>query len=553
MEFNLAQVHETVERAVPDRECIVFRDRRLSYREVGDRTRRLANGLIARGMGSVTPRAELDGHQSGQDHVAIYLHNGNEYLESMLAAYKARAVPFNVNYRYVAEELEYLLDDADTRAIVFHSCFAPTLAAVRRRLPKLTTFIQVPDDSGVDLLEGAEWYEDVLASESDVLPREVIESWSPDDLYMLYTGGTTGMPKGVLWRQADIFVASLGGRNLETREEWTSLEELTAYAQNSGARVAPIPPFMHGAAHWLAFNSFTNANTLVIPPISDHFDASEVVELIDREHVEVILIVGDAFGRPIVEELEQNHRHLDSLLIVISGGATLSPGVKERLVRAVPTMMVLDGLGASETGTQASQLTSMGQVASSGIFVPTAGAVVLSGDLASVVEPGHEEIGWVGQTGRIPLGYLNDPAKTAATFPTIGGQRYAVPGDRGRLLGDGRLEVYGRESVTINTGGEKVFAEEVEQAIIAHPSVRDCVVAGRASQRWGEEVIAITEIVAGHDVSDDEILDCAAERIARFKLPKQIVRVETVHRAPSGKADYRWARTAAADARVGEP
>ncbi|MGB3413045.1 MAG: acyl-CoA synthetase [Microthrixaceae bacterium] len=553
MEFNLAQVHETVERAVPDRECIIFRDRRLTYGQVGDRTRRLANGLLARGLGAVTPRTELDHHESGQDHVAIYLHNGNEYLESMLASYKARVVPFNVNYRYVAEELEYLLDDAEARAIVFHSCFAPTLAAVRSRLPKLTTFIQVPDQSGIDLLDGAEWYEDVLANESDELPVQLVESWSPDDLYMLYTGGTTGMPKGVLWRQADIFVASLGGRKLENREEWASLDELAAYAKNSGAKVAPIPPFMHGAAHWLAFNSFTNANTLVIPPITDHFDASEVVEVIDSEHVEVILIVGDAFGRPIAEELEQHPRHLDSLLIIVSGGATLSPGVKDRLVRAVPTMMVLDGLGASETGTQASQLTSKGQVASSGIFVPTAGAVVLSDDLASVLDPGHDEIGWVGQTGRIPLGYLNDRDKTADTFPIVGGQRYAVPGDRGRLLEDGRLKVYGREAVTINTGGEKVFAEEVEQAIISHPSVRDCVVAGRASQRWGEEVIAITEIVSGHDVSDDEILDCAAQRIARFKLPKEIVRVETVLRSPSGKADYRWARAAAADAQVGEP
>ncbi|HTO01478.1 MAG TPA: acyl-CoA synthetase [Microthrixaceae bacterium] len=550
MEFNLAQIHETVERVVPNRECIVFRDRRFTYAAVGDRTRRLANALIARGLGSVQPRSGLAGHQSGQDHLAIYLHNSNEYLESMLGAYKARLVPFNVNYRYVADELEYLLRDADSRAIIFHSTFAPTLAEVRDRLPRLTTLFQVPDDSGNDLLEGAEWYDEVLAESSEVLDEQLIESWSPDDLYMLYTGGTTGMPKGVLWRQADIFVASLGGRKLENREEWASLDEVAAYAIHGGAKVAPIPPFMHGAAHWLAFSAFTNANTLVVADITDHFDSAEVIDLIDREAVEVLLIVGDAFGRPMVEELERNPRHLDSLLIVVSGGAILSPGVKQRLVEAVPTMMILDGLGASETGTQASQLTSMGQTASSGVFVPTAGAAVLSDDLTTVLEPGHEEIGWVGQFGRIPLGYLNDPAKTAATFPNIDSERYAVPGDRGRLLDDGRLEVYGRESATINTGGEKVFAEEVEQAIIAHPEVLDCVVTGRKSDRWGEEVVAIAEVLAGSAVTNEEILELASQHIARFKLPKEVVRVDKVHRSPSGKADYRWAKSIASSDRV---
>lgn len=547
MEFNLARVHEAVERAVPDRECIVYRDNRLTFSQVGERTRRLANALINRGLGSVTDRAGLPGHQSGHDHLAVYLHNSNEYLESMLGAYKARVVPFNVNYRYVAEELEYLLADAGTRAIVYHSTFAPTLAEVRDRLPGLTTLFQVRDGSGNDLLDGAEWYEDVLAAESDVLEQALVDSWSPDDLYMLYTGGTTGMPKGVLWRQGDIFVASLGGRRLEDGEEWASYEELAAHAAGGGSKVCPVPPFMHGAAHWLAFSAFTNANTLVIPSTTDHFDPAELVDLIDEEEIEVVLIVGDAFGRPMVEELERNPRHLDSLLIIVSGGATLSAGLKERLVKAVPTMMVLDGLGASETGTQASQLTSMGQSASSGVFTPTAGTVILSDDLTALLEPGHDEIGWVGQTGRIPLGYLNDPDKTAATFPTIGDARYAVPGDRGRLLQDGRIEVYGRESSTINTGGEKVFAEEVEQAIIAHPLVRDCVVTGLESQRWGEKVVAITELVEGTNVSDDEILETAARYIARFKLPKEIVRVETVHRSPSGKADYRWARATAAE------
>ncbi|MHB1137622.1 MAG: AMP-binding protein, partial [Microthrixaceae bacterium] len=230
MEFNLAQVHEAVEAAVADRECIVFRDRRLSYAQVGDRSRRLANVLRDRGLGSVVPRAALAPHESGQDHLAIYLHNGNEYLESMLGAYKARVVPFNVNYRYVAEELEYLLRDAGARAIVFHSAFAPVLDDVRGRLPQLGVLLQVDDGSDHPLLDGAEWYEDAVAGAAPTLAPELIASWSPDDLYMLYTGGTTGMPKGVLWRQADIFVGALGGRRLDNREEWTSIEEIASHA-----------------------------------------------------------------------------------------------------------------------------------------------------------------------------------------------------------------------------------------------------------------------------------------------------------------------------------
>ncbi|MFI5043238.1 MAG: AMP-binding protein, partial [Acidimicrobiales bacterium] len=222
MEFNLAQVHEAVEATVPDRDCVIFRDLRLTYRQFGDRSRQLANALRSRGLGGVTPRDELGGHESGQDHLAIYLHNGNEYLEAMLGSYKARVAPLNVNYRYVAEELLYLLTDSGARAVVYHSAFAPVLDEVRDQLPRLTVLLQVADDSGNGLLDGAEWYEDALAGEPTDLPSGLAESWSPDDLYILYTGGTTGMPKGVLWRQADIFVGAMGGRKLDN-EEFTSI------------------------------------------------------------------------------------------------------------------------------------------------------------------------------------------------------------------------------------------------------------------------------------------------------------------------------------------
>ncbi len=550
-EFNLAAVHEAVERAVPDRDCIVTRrsdgtaDRR-TYRQVGDRTRQLANALMARGLGEVTPRSELASHESGQDHVALYLHNCPEYVEGMLGAYKARTVPFNVNYRYVAEELEYLLRDSAARAIVYHSAFAPTLAEVRDRLDALDVLFQVPDDSGNELLPGAVWLEDALAEQPSELHPDVVASWSPDDLYILYTGGTTGMPKGVMWRQADIFVAAMGGRRQGDQQEWASYEQIAETAPSGGSKLLPGPPFMHGAAHWVAFNFFTNGNTIVLPSVTDHLDVDDLLETVAAEGVNAVLIVGDAFGRPLVDGIEaaveKGEPDLSSVLAIASGGAALSPGVKSRMLAALPSIIVMDGLGASETGQQGTQLTAAGQEASTGDFTPGPGMCILSDDLSRVLEAGHEEMGWLGQSGRVPLGYLGDEAKTARTFPVIDGVRYAVPGDRARLTADGRLELFGRDSVTINSGGEKIFAEEVEQAILHHPAVRDCVVAGRPSDRWGNEVVAVVALADGADVTDEELLTEAGRHIARYKLPKAIVRREVLQRSPSGKADYRWAR-----------
>jgi fatty-acyl-CoA synthase len=544
MEYNLARVHEAVEAAFPQRPCIIFHDRHMSYRVVGDRSRQVANALVARGCSAPTPRDALAGHESGQDHLALYLHNGNEYLEAMLGAYKARVAPFNVNYRYVAEELRYLLDDAGARAIVYHSTFAPVLDQVRADLPDLTILWQVADDSGQPLLDGAEWYEDALSAASTELAGELRDSWSPEDLYILYTGGTTGMPKGVLWRQADIFVAALGGRQ-GGGEEWESIDQLLEVAQGGGARLMPAPPFMHGAAHWMAFNAFSGGNTIVIPNVVDRFDPVDVLGVVADQAVNVLLIVGDAFGRPLVEELEATSHDTSSLLAVVSGGAALSAGVKTRLLAAVPAAMVLDGLGASETGAQAYQATAAGQTAETGTFSPGPGMCILSEDMSRLLEAGDDEIGWLGQQGRVPLGYLGDGAKTAATFPVIGGVRYAVPGDRARVRADGTLELFGRDSVTINTGGEKVFAEEVEAALTAHPDVNDVIVCGRPSARWGSEVVAIVELAVGAAATDEELLEEAERHVARYKLPKAIIRRERLERSPSGKADYRWARAQA--------
>ncbi|MEM8904583.1 MAG: acyl-CoA synthetase [Actinomycetota bacterium] len=544
VELNLAALHEAIAERVPDRECLVFRDRRLTWADVTDRTRRLANALRDRGLGQVAPRSSLDGHQSGQDHLACYLHNGNEYLEAMLGSYKARVAPYNVNYRYVAEELEYLLRDAGTRAIVFHSRMAATLDEVRHRVDGLDVLLQVDDGSGLGLLDGAEWYEDVLAASSSGRPDV---DWSPDDLYILYTGGTTGMPKGVLWRQADVAVSAFSIKDSSNGREWASLDDLVDDAADDSTmmRFLPSPPFMHGAGHWNAFSAWGRGAQVVIQGVTDRLDADDVLRTIERERVDFLLIVGDAYGQPLLDALDRGSYDLSSLRILLSGGAALSAPRKARFLEHLPDLTLIDGVGSSEAGGQMRQITVSGQRASTGTFVPEPESAVLSEELGRVLAPGHEGTGWLAKGGRIPLGYLGDAEKTAATFPAVDGVRYSVPGDRARHRADGIIELHGRDSVTINTGGEKVFAEEVEAALSHHPDVYDVVVAGRPSERWGQEVVAIVRLRDGSDVDETELLAVAAEHVARYKLPKCVIVRDEIVRSPAGKADYRWARAVA--------
>jgi acyl-CoA synthetase (AMP-forming)/AMP-acid ligase II len=545
MELNLGDLYEALAAAIPDRPAIVFRDRRWSFAQLNERTNRLANHLRDRGLTVTRERDALEPWEAGQPRLAIYLHNGNEYIESMLGSYKARVAPFNVNYRYVEEELVYLLNDAAAEAVVFHSAFAPRLDAVRARIPSLRVLVQVADDSSHDLLPGAEWYEDALAAASPSAP-DVVRS--PDDLYVLYTGGTTGMPKGVLWRQADILPAAMGGRSLTTGAEFASLDELVETARNGRARALPAAPFMHGAAHWLAFNSLHGGNTIVLPRRAEAFAAADVLGTIEAESVNLVLIVGDAFARPLIDELDRGRYDLSSLVAVVSGGAALSAPVKKALLDRLPSILVLDAVGSSEAGQQGRQISSAGAEPTTGTFAPAEGGTIVSEDLTRVLTPADDELGWLAQHGRVPLGYLGDPAKTRATFPTVDGVRYSVPGDRARFTKEGLIELHGRDSVTINSGGEKIFAEEVEAALAQHPAVYDAVVAGRPSERWGSEVVAIVQLRDGSRATTAELLAVCEQHIARYKLPKAIRFVDRVERSPSGKADYRWARTQAADA-----
>jgi 3-oxocholest-4-en-26-oate---CoA ligase len=544
VEYELAGVVGAVAAAVPDREAIVHRDRRITYAQLMDRARRLANALHDRGLGVRTERAELANWESGQDHLALYLHNCPEYIEGMLGAYCARVAPFNVNYRYVAEELRYLLADSGARGIVYHSAFAAVLEEVRADLPDLQVLLQVPDASGAALLPDAVWFDDALAAAAPAAPP--VER-SPDDLYILYTGGTTGMPKGVLWRQGDIYPAAMGGRQLANGEEWPDLETIVENAVNGGARVLPAPPFMHGAAHWLAFNALGGGNTIVLPSNTSSLDSADVWATVEAEKVNIVLIVGDAFGRPLLDELVRRTYDLSSLILLVSGGAALSAGVKNAFLEALPAIAIMDGLGASETGQQASQVSGAGASATTGTFNPSPGMAIVSEDLQRVLDPSETELGWLAQRGRVPLGYLGDEAKTLKTFPVIDGERFSVPGDRARYTEDGLLDLQGRDSVTINSGGEKIFAEEVEAALSHHPAVYDVVVTGRPSERWGNEVVAVVQLREGFDVSVADLLEECERHVARYKVPKDIVLVERVVRSPAGKADYRWAKQTVAD------
>ena len=538
-EFNLATVHETVSAVVPDREAVVHGQQRLTFAQLTERSRRLAKYLTGQGLGLHVERRDLQPWESGQDHLGLYLYNGKEYLEGMLGAYKARVAPFNVNYRYVEEELRYLLADAGARAIVYHAAFAPVLAAVRDELPKLELLLQVADDSGNDLLPDAVDYEKALASvPPEVLPLEL----SPDDLYILYTGGTTGMPKGVLWRQHDIFRAAMGGRTFGT---WEAVEDYQALERKilptEGVRVLNLPPLMHGAAQWAAFYYMTMGATVVFPSDTTKVDPVDVWRTVERERVIGITAVGDAMARPLVEALERGSYDTSSIMAFGSGGAILSEGIKQRLVAQIPNLVVSDVAGASETGAQMGTISTSSGV-STGRFLPGPGTVVLDAELSKLLEPGDDEEGWLAQFGAVPLGYLGDPEKSARTFPEIAGVRYSVPGDRARWLGGGEIELLGRDSVTINSGGEKIFAEEVEQALLRHGAVADCVVAGRPSDRWGQEVVALVQLADGQTATAEDLLAEAGRHLARYKLPKAIGFYDTIVRSPSGKADYRWAR-----------
>ncbi|MFM7509149.1 MAG: AMP-binding protein, partial [Actinomycetota bacterium] len=400
----------------------------------------------------------------------------------------------------------------------------------------------VEDGSEAPLVRGALGYETALADVGSDLPTGVTSAWSGDDLYICYTGGTTGRPKGASWRQADFLVGALGLRH-DSGEEFDSIEAVVEAAANR-LRCLPAPPFMHGAAHWNALSCWADGGTVVIQEHGERIDPTDIVDTIMNHDVNSLLVVGDPVARPLIDHLRSNPAQPRSLRFILSGGAVLSADTRAALIELMPGVTVVDVLGSTESGRQGIARINDPAEADAA-FTPSTDSVVLDADRQHVLAPGDDETGWLARSGRVPLGYLGDPERTAATFPIIDGLRYAVPGDRARWLSNGHVQLLGRDSVCINTGGEKVFVEEVEQSLLRHPAVLDVVVCGRPSRRWGEEVTAIVSLRSGARASDEELIVVAAETVARYKLPKAVIRVPTVQRSPSGKADYRWARAVA--------
>jgi acyl-CoA synthetase (AMP-forming)/AMP-acid ligase II len=528
VELNVALVVEAVAGAVPDREAVVWRDRRLGYAPFVERCRRLASVLHGAGLGAHGDPAAAAPHESAQDLVLLLMTNCPEYLEGMVGGYLARVGPANVNYRYTAAEVAYLVGDSGARAAIVHRRFAALL-------PDLDVLLVVEDGSGAAVPPGARSYEEALAS----APAVELDEPTPDDLYVVYTGGTTGRPKGVLWRQADFLAGALG-----VTGTYDSIAGAAAAAPADRLRTLPAPPLMHGAAHWNAISCLAAGGTVVLPDRPEHFDVDDVLATIERERCTSLNIVGDAFGIPLADALERAEppRDVSCLRHVVTGGAVLSATTKERLTKAVPGLRVVDIVGSSESGRQG-----VASGTGAGTFRRSGDAVVLDDDRRRVLAVDDPSLGWLATTGPIPRGYLGDPAKTAETFPVLGGVRYVVAGDRARWSADGsgEIELLGRESATINTGGEKVFAEEVEAAVRAHPAVADAIVVGRPSPRWGAEVVAVVALRddVGDDVGDDELRAACAATLARYKLPRAFVRVDAVQRTPSGKSDYAWARS----------
>jgi 3-oxocholest-4-en-26-oate---CoA ligase len=535
IEWSLSDTFEVLADAAADRDMLVWKDVRRTYAEVAARARNLAGFFASRGIGARRERSELERWECGQATVALLLYNCPEYIEAMFGCFRARAVPFNVNQHYRPEEVASLFDMLGAEAVVYHRALGPLVREATRG--RNVVLVDVDDGSGVAPLPGSTSFEEAAGKDAGGVD---LPATSPDDLYLVCTGGTTGSPKGVLWRQGDIFVAAMGGIDGASRDQ------LAQRAAAGAGTWFAAPPLMHAAAQWTAFAAIHSGATLVLHDDTAPFGARAILETIVRERVNFISIVGDAFARPLIEELRGTSYDLACLQRIATGGAFTSDACKEALLELLPQVTIVDGYGASETGGMAFGA-SMRTAKSSG-FAPAAGAAVLCEDRSRFLSPGDDEVGWTARRGRVPLGYLGDRAKTEATFPIIDGQRVAVPGDRARLTADGVIVLLGRDSLVVNSGGEKIFVEEVEDVLRRHPGVVDALVVGRPSDRFGEEVVALVQLRPEAAVDPFELREFAAQSIARFKAPRAVAFCERVHRHASGKADYQWARSAAVHA-----
>jgi fatty-acyl-CoA synthase len=530
MEMHFATVWEAIADAIPERAALVHGETRRTWRELDDRAARLARALQEIGVGP-------------DSKVAQYLYNGNEYLESCFAAFKLGAVPINASHRYLEEELVYLLDNADVEVLFFHGALGERVTKVVDRLPKLRAIVQV--DDGSPGLARALRYEEVISGHPPAarIPRR------EDGLYMIYTGGTTGMPKGVMYEVGAFTAALMLGHPIHglplPRDAEGVIENVREIHLRGSAPVTLTAcPLMHGTGLWLGGFLTFNLGGAHVSLEGVSFDAHRLWQTAERERTTDIVIVGDAFARPMLRALEEAEARgrlydISSVKRIVSSGVIWTSQVKRALLER-NEMMLIDIMGSSE-GAMAQSLTMRGLVAETARFRLGEAAKVFTEDDREV-EPGSGEVGMVAHTGVVPLGYYKDPEKSARTFRTVNGVRYAFPGDFATVEADGSITLLGRGAACVNSGGEKIFPEEVEEALKLHPAVWDCLVVGVPDERYGEAVTAVASLRSGESATEAEILASARGRLASYKLPRRILLVDAVHRSPNGKPDYAWAR-----------
>jgi len=540
VELHFATLWEAIADSVGDRDALVTGDVRRTWSEYDDRAARLAAAFAAAGLGP-------------DSKIGLYLYNGNEYLETQFAAFKGRHVPVNVNYRYLDDELLYLLENSDAEALVFHTSLGDRVARVMDRAPKVKCWVEV--DDGGDSVPGATPYERWIAAH-DPAPRI---TRSPDDVYMLYTGGTTGMPKGVMYDLGGLtqtFIAlgfpvvGLGNPAVD------EIPELVARLWKDGSQIVSVPtcPLMHGTGMWLGAMIPHTAGAQVTLLTERSFDGHEMWRVAAQERATQLVIVGDAFAKPMLRALEEAKAEgaphdPSSVRFVISSGVMWTTEVKQALLDW-HGFVLIDAMGSTE-GSMGSSVTTRGNIGQTAKFTKNPTTKVFTED-GREVEPGSGEAGMVAAGGNVPIGYFKDPAKSAATFRTIDGVRYSFPGDWATVEADGSLTLLGRGSNCINTAGEKVYPEEVEEAVKTHPDVVDCLVVGVEDEKFGQRVTGVASLRPGSDLDGETLRAYTREKLAGYKVPKQLFIVDRVRRAPNGKADYQWARETVEAALAGD-
>ena len=534
MEFNAADIFEGVVDRVPDREAIVHGSTRLTYKELDARSNKAANALKKLGI------------KKGS-HVGIYAFNCVEWLEIMLGAYKLCAIPININYRYVEEELKYLIENADMEAIFYHKQFSKKLQNIKGQLPLLKSFICINDHSdNENVIEESFDFESLIINEDE---SRLKVRRSGDDQYILYTGGTTGMPKGVVWRMEDVLMTLGGGIDAVTGEKYKTPEEFADKCFQDQTIALALAPFMHGGAQWQSFNAFFSGWKLIInDQIS--FDADYIWEVVAKEKVMNLTIMGDAMGRPLCDALPKaidKGLDLSSLFVLSSTASVFSATIKDTILEFLPNLFLIDAVGSSETGATGVNIhTKDGKLKDSGggpKFTKPEFSEILNLDTKEIIPPSDTQtIGYLARKGHVPLAYYKDEEKSKKTFIEVNGERYSIPGDMAKYEADGQMTLLGRGSVSINSGGEKIFPEEVEMALKAHPNIFDCLVVGVKDDRWGQKVVAVIQRREDIEMSLEEIKEVASKYIASYKMPKAIVFSELIERAPSGKPNYQWAQ-----------